>query len=652
MAVSDEIQQLAKEWLRLDRNPATRQEITDLLASGDEADLRKRLGSRIEFGTAGLRARMEAGFSRMNDLTVIQATQGLVAYILAQHGGDPTGLSVVLGHDHRAFGSLSSARFTRLTAAVFLHKGIKVYYYRHLVHTPMVPFGVKALGATCGIMMTASHNPKADNGYKLYWNNGCQIIPPVDAGIAAAILDNLEPWVWDDTLVESLLATPGNEHKVEDPTARMVQAYMSTVRDLDALVSMRDRNRHVPALRICYTAMHGVGLPFIRRAFDVAGLPPFFLTPEQVHPDPDFPTVAFPNPEEGKGALELACRAADLHQCRVILANDPDADRLAVAEKQIPRDGSAPYWHIFSGNQIGIMLAAFVMDGYRRKYGASTKLGCLTTTVSSMMIKQMAHDEGVEFEETLTGFKWLGNRAIAMETEGRADKVFFAFEQAIGFMCGDAVRDKDGVSAGVCVAELAHWLAGHPDEAHPHTLVEFLQSLYVKYGFFASNDGYVVEPDPKRVDAMFVKIRPQSVYSADLDAIASGAAPEPEYPTHLGDFAVRTVRDVTVGYDSTTKSRRPVLPTMPGAHMLTFTFDVPAAAWAEAAHPHVALMPCSMTLRTSGTEPKVKYYTELAARWTGPADVPNVDKIKAMQAAAEAALAELVKLTKEQWLVV
>ncbi|KAI9217153.1 phosphoglucomutase-like protein 2-like 1 [Blastocladiella britannica] len=636
MSSSPDVYALAAEWLRLDRTPSTRAEIEALVAAKNEPELARRLGSRIEFGTAGLRAAMEAGFSRMNDLTVIQATQGLAAYLLSTKGGDASQCSVVIGHDHRACNHLTSVRFARLTAAVFLHRGIKVYYYPNLVHTPMVPFGITHLGASCGIMITASHNPKADNGYKLYWGNGAQIIPPMDSAIAATIEQNLEPWVWDETLVDT-------HPLVVDPTGETVAAYMAAVAKLGETV--RQRNPLASGIRICYTAMHGVGFPFMRTAFDTAGLSPFFVTPEQVHPDPAFPTVAFPNPEEGKGALALAMAAANEHNCSVILANDPDADRLAVAERQ--PDGA---WHVFSGNQIGIILAAFMLPGFQRAYPGE-KLGCLTTTVSSMMIREFARVEGIHFEETLTGFKYLGNCGLRMVERGQADRVYFAFEQAIGFASlvgdGKSVLDKDGVSAAVAMAELAHWLATR-NPGHPETLFSYLQSLYVKYGYFASNDGYVLEPVKTRVDAMFTKIRPQAALDANENwaTVLSGTTPAPTYPTAIGDFAVTAVRDVTAGWDSTTADHRPVLPTSRAAHMITFTLTVPDRLHAS----NVALKTVSLTLRTSGTEPKVKWYSELSGLWTGDADVADSVKVDAVKVAAEKALEEVVAVVKSQWL--
>jgi phosphomannomutase len=613
--------------------------IQDLLTSEKEDELRQLLCSRIEFGTAGLRAKMEAGFSRMNDLTVIQATQGVIKCLLAGQQGDASKCSVVIGHDHRCYNSLSSERFARLTAACFLHVGIKVYYYRNFVHTPLVPFGVKIKKASCGIMITASHNPKADNGYKLYWDRGCQIIPPLDSEIAQAILENLEPWAWRPKAVDEHFAV--ESPLIEDPTDELLGLYLSEVGRLADIVRKRPSTSQIPSLRICYTAMHGIGLPFIKRAFDAAALPAFFLTPEQVQPDPEFPTVQFPNPEEGKGALELAFRAADSVNATLVFANDPDADRLAIAEKQ-PETGN---WYMFTGNQIGIILSSFLLEGYQAKF-PNAKLGCLATTVSSMMIKQMASQEGLYFEETLTGFKWLGNIALDME-EQKGCKVFFAFEQAIGFMCGDVVRDKDGVSAAVCAAELAHFLASSANVKGPKNLYQYLQGLYVKYGLFVSNDGYIIEPNPKRVNQMFMKIRPNEVYDINLEGVLNGEIPDPAYPKQLGDFTITSVRDLTAGFDTSSPNLVPKLPVSRDAEMITFHFDVPARL---ATDPDVLLLPCKMTLRTSGTEPKVKYYTELAGQWIGDDAVDSAKKIASIQAVAEIALNDLIKLTKETWL--
>ncbi|EGF78536.1 hypothetical protein BATDEDRAFT_35697 [Batrachochytrium dendrobatidis JAM81] len=558
---------LAHEYLALDQNPVTHAEIKGLLDSANHDKLQKLLSTRIAFGTAGLRAEMGGGYSRMNELTVIQASQGVCAYYL-DTVPDFKSKGVVIGHDHRH----NSDAFARLTAAVFASKGIKVYYYRDLVHTPMVPFGVTSLGAGCGIMITASHNPKQDNGYKLYAGNGCQIISPHDSLIAEQILLNLKPWTWDYELINT-------SSLVTDPINEMYPAYFAKLKSL----SVFHEKNAIQNVKFCYTAMHGVGLTPALKVFEAFGLSPFVQTAEQVNPDPEFPTVAYPNPEEGKGALTLAMQTADKNGATVIFANDPDADRLAIAEKKPNGE-----WHIFNGNEIGVILATLVLESLRISGGAKRPLAMLTTTVSMHMLKQVAKQEGFQFEETLTGFKWLGNRAIDLEKKGF--QVAFAYEEAIGFMVGDAVRDKDGVSALGVVAEWANHLA-----TKGQTLHGYLLSLYEKYGYFTSNNGYFICHEQSVINSLFDDIR----YGKERKSAEAGSPYKYalQYPTTIGGSKVCWVRDLTIGYDTAQADKKPTLPVSSSAQMLTLELENGAL----------------ITLRTSGTEPKIKYYTELRA---------------------------------------
>jgi phosphoglucomutase len=262
---------------------------------------------------------MAAGFACMNDLTVIQATQGLCMYLLSlpdhqrrQNQG------IVVGFDHRHH----SEHFALLTAMVFLSKQFRVYVFHQMTPTPLVPFAVKRLGACAGVMITASHNPKADNGYKLYWDNACQVISPHDKHIQKAIAEYQQPWTWDTTRVREQAT------RIEES---LISEYFENIRTL-AFRSVKVNT--ASALKMVYTAMHGVGYPFACRSLQVFGLPAPIPVQQQIQPDPDFPTVKYPNPEEGAGALKLAMETADANDCRLIFANDPDADRLAVAEKQ------------------------------------------------------------------------------------------------------------------------------------------------------------------------------------------------------------------------------------------------------------------------------------------------------------------------------
>ncbi|CAO3594849.1 unnamed protein product [Absidia cylindrospora] len=486
---------LVEDWIRLDKNESTRQEIIQLQQTNNIAELEKRLGQRIEFGTAGLRARMEAGFSRMNDLTVLQASQGLAMYI-EQNVTNAKTRGVVVGHDHRH----NSDSFARLTAAAFLQRGFKVWYYKDLVHTPLVPYTIKKLNAAGGVMITASHNPKDDNGYKVYWENACQIIPPHDEGIAASILEHLEPWGWNYDLVDS------SDLCVDPRHQGVIDAYFDEV---SALSSYSEDNAN-SKVKFVYTAMHGVGTPFAERAFEAFKLQPFIPVKEQVTPDPDFPTVAFPNPEEGKGSLSLAIQEANKNDATLILANDPDADRLAIAEKQ--KNGE---WKVFTGNQIGTVLGAASYEKAIASGKTPGQLAMVASTVSSKFLERMGQVEGFRFEESLTGFKWIGNMAKQLEKENY--DVVFSFEEAIGFTVGDIVKDKDGVSA---LAFFSEWAVQLYDK-RGMTVYDYLEQLYKKYGYFVSDNSYFICHDKSLIQTIFHRIRfgdqPVRFFIARLD---------------------------------------------------------------------------------------------------------------------------------------
>ncbi|OAD08840.1 hypothetical protein MUCCIDRAFT_176147 [Mucor lusitanicus CBS 277.49] len=549
--MTESIDALVEKWLAVDKNEETRNEIIALHKENNVQELEKRLSTRIEFGTAGLRARMEAGFSRMNDLTVLQASQGLAVYI-EKTVKDAKKRGVVVGHDHRHH----SKEFAQLTAAAFIQRGFKVWFYKELVHTPLVPYTIKKLHAAGGVMITASHNPKDDNGYKVYWENACQIIPPHDEGIAATILENLEPWGWNYDLAST-------SDLVSDPTDQgVIDAYFEEV---EALCKNKQDNQDTQ-VKFVYTAMHGVGTPFAKRAFACFGLPPFEPVEAQILPDPDFPTVAFPNPEEGKGALNLAIQTADKVNGNIILANDPDADRLAIAEKQ--PNGK---WVIFTGNQIGSILGAASFEKAIASGQRPEHLAMVASTVSSKFLARMAEVEGFRFEESLTGFKWIGNTAMLLEKQRL--NVIFSYEEAIGFTIGDIVKDKDGVSALAFFSEWAVQLYKRGITAY-----DYLEELYKKYGYFVSENSYFICDDKKKIAKIFDRIRFGE-----------------ESQQTIGGHKVIGIRDLTVGYDSTTPDNEPTLPVSASSEMITFRLDN-----------HTVF-----TIRTSGTEPKIKYYSEL-----------------------------------------
>ncbi|THU99146.1 phosphoglucomutase 1 [Dendrothele bispora CBS 962.96] len=552
------LKELVDAWLAMDQNDATRAEIQTLWDKGDTDTLERRMRNRIEFGTAGLRGRMEAGWSRMNDLIVIQASQGLCHYVLEQVK-NASNKGVVVGHDHRH----NSERWAQLTAAAFLNNGVKVYFHRGLVHTPMVPFTVKKVGAACGVMITASHNPKYDNGYKVYWENSVQIISPHDEGISNAIKAHLEPKTWNADLVNT-------SSLCLDITEEMKEAYLTS------LLSLKDKS--LPSTKksiFVNTSMHGVGHPFVQKALSALELS---IKPvqEQQKPDPDFPTVSYPNPEE-KGALDLAIATANKAGADYVLAQDPDADRFSAVEKQPNGE-----WLTFTGDQLGVVFAAYVMETYKKTGKPMSKLAMVASTVSSKMVEAMAQAENFKFAECLTGFKYIGNTAMNLVAQGY--EVPFGYEEAIGFMFGSEIRDKDGVAASVMFAQLAEILRNEG-----RTVKSYLDDLYKRYGYFKTSNSYFICNEPATIDKIFVQIRNFE------DSSTQGF----NYPKQIGGLTVTSVIDLTTGYDSTNPpTYKPSLPLSSG-HMIQFR--------AENREQGTKII---LTTRTSGTEPKVKYYLE------------------------------------------
>ncbi|GAA5831553.1 hypothetical protein JCM11251_000746 [Rhodosporidiobolus azoricus] len=586
-----------EEWLRLDRNPETRAEITSLLStpSGIE-DLSKRFSSRIAFGTAGLRGPMQAGPSAMNDLVIIQASQGLAKYAEETTDGAKE-RGIVVGHDHR----FHSEEFARLTAGVFRRRGWKVYELEGLVHTPLVPFSTKRLNAALGVMVTASHNPAKDNGYKVYWSNAVQIISPHDSGIAQCILDSLE--------VEEAAWTPEQFKPTDEADGKFWDAVKGTqvlkeqYFDMCGGLAMHKEANASTSLLFTYTPMHGVGLPFALSALQSFGFPSSSISvvPSQAQPDPTFPTVKFPNPEE-LGALDLAIKHAESVGSTIVLANDPDADRFTAAEKQ-----SNGEWKQFTGDELGALLGAWALGRYREEREKSgqdaddvSKAAMCASTVSSKMLRSMAEKEGFVFRETLTGFKWIGNEMQHLEDEGY-DPIF-AYEEAIGFMHGKEIKDKDGVTALVLFAEMAASLARLQKPLTTH-----LDSLYYEYGFHATSNSYYICRDPKKTDRIFAQLRyGRDDFDVHNPPPLSSFRLVPGSPTStLASFPLTYLRDLTIGYDSSTPTHEPTLPTDKTAHMISFR--VGSTKKEEEQGDEIQV---EGTVRTSGTEPKIKFYLE------------------------------------------
>ncbi|MEZ5232227.1 MAG: phospho-sugar mutase [Acidimicrobiales bacterium] len=418
------LERTVRRWLAQDPDPVTRAELEALVAAGDGAELARRFAGRLSFGTAGLRAELGAGPLRMNRLVVRQAAAGLVRTLQDRGCAAPL---VVVGFDARH----GSAAFAADTAGVVAAAGGRAVLFTEAGPTPLLAFAVRHLGADAGVMVTASHNPPADNGYKVYLGDGAQIVPPVDAEIAARI-DRAA------TADDPVPVAPPDHPSIAGLDASVIEAYLQVVVGQLTTAPGPGTRRAT----IAYTPLHGVGAALAHRAFAAAGFPPLHTVDAQERPDPDFPTVAFPNPEE-PGALDLGLDLARRVGADVLLANDPDADRLGVA---VPLDDGSGGWRALNGNEIGVLLADHLL---RRRPGGAERL-VVTTIVSSRLLGRMAAAHGVHYAETLTGFKWIVRPALAHPEQ----PFVFGYEEALGYSVGPAVRDKDGIAAALVFAEL------------------------------------------------------------------------------------------------------------------------------------------------------------------------------------------------------
>ncbi len=459
----------ARAWQSQDPDTETKAELEALILAGDEQGLADRFSARLSFGTAGLRGELGAGPNRMNRVLVAQAAVGIARYLKANFD-DP---SCVIGFDARK----NSDVFAKDSAEILVGLGVRAYLYDSLVATPMVAFAVREMGCSAGIMVTASHNPPADNGYKVFDFTGSQIIPPMDALIAAEIGKFA-----DNELVSSLVRSTDYSAVPESISVNYLQG----------VSGLMNRHSDRKSLKIVYSAMHGVGAEFIEKIFDLAGMDPLIPVASQHKPDGTFPTVAFPNPEE-PGAMDQSMETAKANGADLVLANDPDADRLCVAY----RDSTGNYIQL-SGDELGLLLAE-ELAGRAKREGVSGTLAC--SIVSSSAIEKVAKHYGLEFTQTLTGFKWVG----------RVPNLVFGYEEALGY-CVDSkrVKDKDGLSAALVVADIATTLA-----ASGYTIGDQLEKLGARDGYFATDQISIRVKDLSIIENLMKKLRSNPTQELD-----------------------------------------------------------------------------------------------------------------------------------------
>ena len=511
----------AHAWALADPDDDTRDELFATIAAavaGDEAaaaELVDAFTGTLQFGTAGLRGRLGPGPNRMNVVVVARAAAGLARYLNARGGG-----AVVIGYDAR----VKSDLFARVTAEIMSGAGIAAMVLPEHLPTPVLAFAVRHLGCAAGVMVTASHNPPEDNGYKVYLGDGSQIVPPADAEISTHIDEIAALGLVADLPRGDSWTTLGDE---------VVSAYV------ERAVTLLEPGP--PAdVRFAYTAMHGVGGRVFLRVLREAGMPAPLVVTEQFAPDPAFPTVAFPNPEE-PGAMDLAVAKATAEGADLLIAHDPDADRCAVG---VP---TSTGWRMLTGDEVGALLAWWIAVGNRRV----ARRGVLAQSiVSSSLLARIADDFHLDYEQTLTGFKWIA----------RVPDLMYGYEEALGY-CVDpnGVRDKDGITAALMVIEMATRLQ-HKD----HTLLDVLDDLALAHGVYATSQVSVRVSELARIPQVMAALR---------------HAP----PTSVAGSAVVTVDDLAVGANG-----------LPPTDGLRFTLESGAR----------------IIGRPSGTEPKVKCYLQ------------------------------------------
>ena len=542
---NEKIRREAETWCQADPDPETRQEIESLLAMNAYPELLDRFSGRLEFGTAGLRGLIGAGPNRMNRAVVRITTAGMACY-LKSVAPQSLDRGVVVGRDARRM----SREFAEDAAGVFVAEGIPVWFFEQPVPTPLLAFATLHLGASAGVMVTASHNPAAYNGYKVYWANGAQIVPPHDHQISNEISQaakGAQPSLLPSTIARQV----GRWSLVADEVG---EAY------LKGCLAQR-RHPEVPnRLRIVYTPMHGVGGPWVGQLMQRAGVADFRVVPEQQQPDPTFPSLPFPNPEE-PGALDLSLELAHKVGADLIFANDPDADRLAVAARD-----SHGKLRVLTGDEVGTLLGHYLLTQSR----FSRRPLVVSTIVSSGQLGEIARAVGALYEQTLTGFKWIANRALELEGSGEVQFVF-GYEEALGYCIGTHVRDKDGMGAALAVADMAGWCA-----SQGQTLIQYLEQLQCDYGLYVSRQKSFTFPGAEGAKVIeqimegFRRRSPDQVAGVQIEGVQDYQHPPPQSGPHSSRL-------------------------LPTANVLAYSL-------AQGGR---------ITLRPSGTEPKIKYYFEL-----------------------------------------
>lgn len=539
----------AKTWLSEKYDADTRKEVQALLDQEDKTDLIESFYKDLEFGTGGLRGIMGVGTNRVNIYTIGGATQGLANYLLKEFSSLKE-IKVVIGHDCRN----NSRLYAEISADIFAANGIKAYLFEDLRPTPEISYAIRKLGCQSGIMITASHNPKVYNGYKVYWEDGAQVIPPHDKNIIAEV---------NRVKVDQIKFKGGDKNLIEILGKDMDNAY---IQDLKTLLLSPDSIKRHGNIGIVYTPLHGTGFTIIPKALKECGFTNIINVPEQDVLSGDFPTVISPNPED-PAAMALAVKKAEETNAELVFATDPDADRFGAGIRNDKGE-----FILLNGNQTMIILIYYIITRRKELGLLSKKDYTVRTIVTSALTQVVSEKNGVEMFECYTGFKWIA--AVMRELEGKRNYIGGG-EESYGFLAEDFVRDKDSVSAAILFGEIAAWA-----KDNGKTLYEMLQDIYVEYGF-SKEKGISVTKEGRsgaeEIEAMMKNFRENPIKEIAGSKVIL-----------IKDFVTLKAQDFSINEEYTLE-----MPTTSNV-LQYFTQDK-----------------TKVSIRPSGTEPKIKFYIEV-----------------------------------------
>jgi len=542
------ISQKIASWLEGNFDAATKEEIRSLQANQPDL-LEDAFYRNLEFGTGGLRGLMGVGTNRVNKYTIGMATQGFSNYLLKSYPNES--IAVVVGHDSRN----NSRFFAETTAQVFAANGIKVYLFEALRPTPELSFAIRQLQCKAGVVCTASHNPKEYNGYKAYWNDGGQLVPPHDKNVITEVeaIHSLEEVKWD-----------GGEALIEIIGASMDEAYIKMLQSLsvypEVIAAQSDLN-------IVYTPIHGTGITLVPKVLAAYGFKNVHVVEEQSTPDGNFPTVAYPNPEESE-TMRIGLEKAKALDADILLGTDPDADRVGIGVKNHKGE-----WVLMNGNQTAVLAFAYMMEARRAKGIAAPNDMVVTTIVTTAMINEVARQNEVNCYNVLTGFKWIAE--LVKEKEGKENYIIGG-EESFGLMIGDQIRDKDAVSAVALLCEMAAY-----EKNKGKSLFDKMIELYMQYGFYYE---HLISITKKGMNGQ-----------QEIAAMMEGYRKQP--PTEIAGSKVVTLLDYQLQLSTNLLTGVQTAIQLPKSNVLQFVTEDGT----------------KISARPSGTEPKIKFYFSVNA---------------------------------------